>query len=68
MTRLGEVYGKRDLAPDFTQPRDSRPRRENTAIVEVAVEEVVIAVAMTNLRSILQLRLRKRKDIRYVTT
>lgn len=27
---LGEVYGKRDLAPDFTQPRDSRPRRENS--------------------------------------
>ncbi|MDO5017107.1 MAG: 30S ribosomal protein S3 [Porphyromonas sp.] len=25
---LGEVYGKRDLAPDFSQKRDSRPRRD----------------------------------------
>lgn len=24
----GEVYGKRDLAPDFTQQRDNRPRRD----------------------------------------
>lgn len=27
---LGEVYGKRDLAPDFTQQRDNRPRRDNS--------------------------------------